>query len=180
MSKNTRLALAIVGVLVIVVAAVVIGSGNNDTTATPTTPSTHEPEHDSMESTAATGATAKSDHEMSGHGDQSSGAAPAEGSGGASAQEETGGAQPDAAVLSPLLTPNSPKTVKAQKGDIVVIRARADKPATLHVHGYDKMIELEANETGRLKFKATIDGEFAIEMHYAGSASEVGTLRVTP
>lgn len=184
MSKNTRWALAIVGVVVIVIAAIVIGTGKDDTAATPTEPSTERPAGHAGESsaTSATGATATTPpkHGHDTNGSQTGGASPSDQSGGAAPNQESGGAKAQTGVVSPLLTTDNPRTVKAQKGDLVVIRARADKPATLHVHGYDKMIELKANEIGRLKFKATIDGEFEIEMHYAGSAAEVGTLRVSP
>lgn len=183
MSKNTRWALAIVGVLVIIVAAIVIGTGKDDTSTTPAEPATEQPAthdqgHGATESTGQT-AGGESSHEH-GSGATSGGASPGDGSGGASPEEETGGAKAQTGVVSPVLTPSKPRTVTAEKGDLVVIRARADKPATLHVHGYDETLELAANKTGRIKFKATIDGEFAIEMHYAGSEAQVGTLRVSP
>lgn len=181
MSKNSRVALALIGVAVIVAAAVLIGTGkdNTDATSPPAADQTtieHEGATGHSGQTAATGATGGS--KDSGAGDQNGHAD--ENSGGASPQNETGGAAPEAAVVSPVLTGSNQRTIKASKGDTVIIRARSTKPATLHVHGYDETVELEPNKLGRLSFKATIDGEFEIELHYAGSETHAGTLRVSP
>lgn len=188
MSKNTRWALAIVGVAIIIVAAVVIGTGKDDTDATPV-------QNQGTETTSQTGPTGSTGGVTSGGGgtggqgsgddNGTGGASPDDstsgnGSGGAGPQEETGGAKAQIGVVSPVLTASNPRTVKADKGEMVTIRARSDQSAELHIHGYDKTLELKPGKTGRVRFKATIDGEFSIELHFAGSEAEVGTLRVSP
>lgn len=192
MSKNTRWALAIVGAAIIIVAAVVIGTGKDSTDATPT----HTHENTSPTPTQGTGAGATTTTGTtgqtgsgggSGGGDngQSGGASPSDSgtndnSGGAGPQEESGGAKAQIGVVSPVLTAASPRTVTVSKGKTVTIRAKSSKAATLHIHGYDKTVPLSPNRTGRISFKATIDGEFPIEFHYSGSEAEAGTLRVNP
>jgi hypothetical protein len=184
LTKSTRLALAIVGVVIIVVAAVAIGTGKNEQQATPV----HEQEHAAGGASGAThegGATAEYG---GGTGDvpktdESGGAAPGspddgDQSGGAAPQEESGGASAD--VVSPLLTPEKPRTIKVKKGQTVLIRARSGKAATLHVHGYEEMTVLTPGKLGELKFTASMDGEYEIEFHFDGSQTSAGILRVSP
>lgn len=190
MSKNTRWALAIVGVVIIIVGAIVIGTGKDNTDAvkpseettaetgpTPVTPVTPQ-----------TGSTGTDNGGGSGTDDNggSGGSSPDDsgsGSGGASPDDsgDSGGAQAQTSVLSPVLTEGSSKTVKVNKGETVVIRGRSTASGEMHVHGYDKEVPLEAGKIARIKIKATIDGEFAIEFHLSnGGHADVGTLRVNP
>lgn len=78
----------------------------------------------------------------------------------------------------PLLKAGSVTKVTAKKGEIVRFRARAGETDELHVHGYDRTIALPAGETVKVKFRATLDGVFEIELHHTGE--QVGELRVTP
>lgn len=196
MSKNTRWALAIVGVLIVIVAGVVIGTGRENTDATPAqehsgdvlTPTGEAgATGDGATGTGATG-TAGSDqgHGEDGQGEhESGGAAPqpsgsGDDSGGAAPRAETGGSMAEPNVVSPILVEGKQVTVKAKKGDTVMIRARSSKPATLHLHGYDKTIELTPNRVGRMRVNAKIDGEFEIAFHFHGSEVGIGKLRVSP
>jgi hypothetical protein len=188
LSKNTRWALAIVGVLIIVVAAVVIGTGSEEQSATPSNPDKGETsrQHESTGDTGATGmtgATGTKEHETQTD-DNTGGAAPDASSddntGGAGPQEQSGGAKIQTGVVTPVLTPEKPRKIKVGKGETVVIRARSSMASTLHVHGYDLTLALKAGRTGQLKFVAKIDGEFAIEFHYPGSEASAGTLLVNP
>lgn len=183
MSKNTRWALAVVGVAIIIVAAIVVGTGGDHTDAT------HSDHENTPAATTETGATAGGASGASGRsgqgstGGSGSGGATAgagNGSGGASPQNESGGAGAAGAVVSPIFEPGVIRTVKAEKGDVVVIRARAKQAGELHVHGYDKHIELVPGKTVRLTMRATFDGEFPIEFHFADAQQEAGTLRVNP
>jgi hypothetical protein len=189
LSKNTRWALALVGVVIIIVAAVAIGTGGDNSDATLSPDQTeHSTNHDSGDDssggiTSSTGATGKSDDSSD---DNSGGAGPD-----TSTNDNSGGAGPGTdksssggagatVVVSPVLTTSGVKTVKVDKGETVTIRARSDKAGTLHVHGYNKMVELKPGQTGRVTFKANIDGEFEIELHYTGGETQVGVLRVSP
>lgn len=192
MSKNTRWALALVGVVIIIVGAVVIGTGSDNTDATqePKAEATSETgATQSAPATPPTGATGSENGGGSGAGDGSGtgGASPSdsgEDSGGASpgnTDDSSGGAEAQIGVVSPVLTTGKVRTIKVKKGETVVIRAKASSTGEMHVHGYDKEVSLKPNEVVRVKFKATIDGEFPIEFHLpAGDHADVGTLRVSP
>jgi hypothetical protein len=194
LSKNTRWALALVGVVIIIVGAIVIGTGSDNTDAVqePGTEATSETgATQSAPATSPTGATGADDEGGSGtpgdDGNGSGGASPSdsgEDSGGASPGEtddSSGGAEAQIGVVSPVLTTSKVRTIKVNKGETVVIRAKASSTGEMHVHGYDKEVSLKPNEVVRVKFKATIDGEFPIEFHLpAGDHADVGILRVSP
>lgn len=195
MSKNTRWALALIGVVIIIVGAVVIGTGSDNTDAVqePGTEATAETgPTQSAPATPATGSTGSDDGGGSGtggdDGNGTGGASPSESgedSGGASPgktdDSSSGGAEAQIGVVSPVLTTSKVQTIKADKGETVVIRAKASTTGEMHVHGYDKEVSLKPGEIVRVKFKATIDGEFPIEFHLpAGDHADVGILRVSP
>lgn len=194
MSKNTRWALALVGVVIIIVGAIVIGTGSDNTDATqgPKTESTAETgATQSAPATPPTGSTGSDNGGESGNGSDdgngTGGASPSdsgEDSGGASpgkTDDSSGGAEAQIGVVSPVLTTSRVRTIKVDKGETVVIRAKASSTGEMHVHGYDKEVPLKPGEIVRVKFKATIDGEFPIEFHLpAGDHADVGILRVNP
>lgn len=188
MSKNTRWALAIVGVVIIIVGAVVIGTGKDNTDAVqkPSQQATGETgSTQSAPATPQTGSTGSNGGGNSGSGDDggSGGASPDDsgsGSGGASPDDsrDSGGAQAQIGVISPVLTDGKVKVITADKGETIVIRGRSASAGEMHIHGYDKEVELKPGKIARAKFKATIDGEFHIEFHLASGEVQVGTLRV--
>lgn len=190
MSKNTRWALALVGVVIIIVGAVVIGTGSDSTDATqePGTEVTSETgATQSAPATSPTGSTGSADGGGSGNDSGSGGAGPGdsgEDSGGASpgkTDDSSGGAEAQIGVVSPVLTTAKVRTIKVKKGQTVVIRAKSTTTGEMHIHGYDKEVSLKPDEVVRTKFKATIDGEFEIEFHLpAGDHAAVGVLRVSP
>jgi hypothetical protein len=75
--------------------------------------------------------------------------------------------------------------VEVDKGDPVRIDVTSDVAAEAHVHGYELTEEVAAGHTARLRFSASIDGVFEIELHLHGGADEgsevpVAELKVTP
>ncbi|MBJ7353687.1 MAG: hypothetical protein JHC98_02585 [Thermoleophilaceae bacterium] len=199
MSKNTRWALAIVGVVIIIVGAIVIGTGKDNTDAVqpPSEQSTTETgATQSTGTTPATGSTGSGGGTTNG----GSGTDDGSGSGGASPSdsgENSGGSSPDIdnddssggakakvgsnGVVSPILSDVKVQTVKVDKGEKVMIRGLSDSSGEMHVHGYDKEVPLKAGRIARVTFTANIDGEFAIEFHLSnGGHLDVGTLRVSP
>jgi hypothetical protein len=195
LSKNTRWALAIIGVVIIIVGAVVIGTGSDSTDAVqePGTETTAETGATQSVPTAPTTGETGSDDSGSGtgggddQGNGTGGASPSDsgqGSGGASpgqSPDSSGGAEARVGVVSPVLSAGKVRTIKAEKGQTVIIRATATSTGEMHVHGYDKEVSLKPGEIVRVKFKATIDGEFPIEFHLpAGDHADVGILRVSP
>ena len=78
----------------------------------------------------------------------------------------------------PLLKAGSVKTLTYKKGDTVTFRAVNPTAEEVHVHGYDKAYDLEPGKERTISFKATLDGQFEIELE--GSATQLATLRVEP
>jgi hypothetical protein len=191
LSKNTRWALAIVGVVIIIVGAFVIGTGKDNTDAVqkptvPTTPKTGPTQTKPVTpQTGSTGSNTGGNSGSSDNGDGTGGAAPdsSDESGGAapnSSGSESGGAQAQIGVVSPVLTDGAVKTITVGKGETVMIRGRSDAAGEMHIHGYDKEVALVPGKIARAKFKATIDGEFHVEFHLPSGEVQVGTLRVNP
>jgi hypothetical protein len=59
-------------------------------------------------------------------------------------------------------------TIKAKAGQTVLITAVSDAEDQLHVHGYDKEIELVPGKPVSEKFTANMKGTFEIETHESG------------
>lgn len=78
----------------------------------------------------------------------------------------------------PLLTKGRVKEISVRRGDTVRLRARSSQPEELHVHGYDLVRELKPGQTGRLRFKADLEGIFEIE--FERSKTKVASLKVEP
>ena len=70
------------------------------------------------------------------------------------------------------------KEIDAEKGDTVRIAVTSDIAEELHLHGYDISREVAAGGTGRLNFKAKIEGVFELELEQSGVP--VAELTVSP
>jgi len=57
------------------------------------------------------------------------------------------------------------KTLKYRHGDTIGLKFVADKAIEVHIHGFDREIELEADEPVVTRFKANLEGIFEIEEH---------------
>lgn len=191
MSKNTRWALALLGAVILIVAAVVIGTNRDSTNATETDdPSAPiEQPTEATPTTGGTGATGGSGGDDSNSGGASPDDSGTNDSGGS--QPGTGGATPEpdsndsggapagtSRASAPLLKSGSVQTIKVDKGDTVYFRAKSSTADELHIHGYDKYVELPAGKTVNYKFKADIDGIYEIELH--GSGEKLAVLKVSP
>jgi hypothetical protein len=78
----------------------------------------------------------------------------------------------------PVLTGEDVERLEVDKGDVVRFRVRSPQDDHVHVHGYDIMRDVKANETTRIFFRATIDGIFEIELEDA--QVPIAELRVDP
>jgi FtsP/CotA-like multicopper oxidase with cupredoxin domain len=59
------------------------------------------------------------------------------------------------------------KTLKYESGDTVRIRFTAESGASeIHIHGYDKTVEVPAGQSETVRFKANAEGIFEIEDHH--------------
>lgn len=73
---------------------------------------------------------------------------------------------------------SGPETLSVNKGDTIVIRVTNDEAEELHVHGYDKSVELEPGVQAELTFVADVVGRFHAELEE--SKTEIATLEVLP
>ncbi len=58
------------------------------------------------------------------------------------------------------------------------IEVGSDQPGELHIHGYDKYLNLKAGKPARTRFKANLEGIFEIENH--DTTAQIAELRVNP
>lgn len=73
---------------------------------------------------------------------------------------------------------SGPETLTVKQGDTVTIRITSDVPEELHLHGYDKSVDLEKDVQAELVFVADITGRFPYELEK--SKTEIGALEVLP
>lgn len=152
MRTQTRIGLALAGIVVLIAAAALINGLTGGDEPTPT----GEPSGatgSAPATTAATGATASG----------------GEGDAGARSAKPSAG---------PLIKAGSVAVIEVDKGETVRFRAVSDEGDELHVHGYDRTVELPAGKVVKVKFEADLEGVFDIEMHHSGG--HVGQLRVAP
>jgi hypothetical protein len=64
------------------------------------------------------------------------------------------------------------RRIATTKGETVRIVVTADAPDDIHLHGYDIEREVGPGQPGRFKFKANIEGIFEIESHVAEDAGK--------
>lgn len=69
-----------------------------------------------------------------------------------------------ATISKGAVSPNAER-VEVEAGTTIKITATSDMKDTLHVHGYDKAVELTPGKPGTLEFVADTTGEFEIESH---------------
>ncbi len=70
------------------------------------------------------------------------------------------------------------ETFTVNEGDTVTISVTADEEEEVHVHGYDKSVDLEPNEQATLSFTANLSGRFPIELEH--SKTDIAVLEVQP
>ncbi|MEV0790408.1 hypothetical protein [Kribbella sp. NPDC050459] len=58
--------------------------------------------------------------------------------------------------------------VKAESGQTVRVAATSDVADSLHVHGYDKTLDLKPGKTASLQFTADTKGSFEVETRESG------------
>ena len=78
----------------------------------------------------------------------------------------------------PLLQAGKVTKLRFEEGETVRFRARSAEAEEIHVHGYDRYVDLPAGETVTESFKASITGIFEVELH--GSGEQIAELRVDP
>jgi hypothetical protein len=71
-----------------------------------------------------------------------------------------------------------PRTITFDSGDTVRLRFISDVAEEVHIHGYDRYVNVPAGGSARTRFKANAEGIFEIESH--GSGELLANLRVQP
>lgn len=71
-----------------------------------------------------------------------------------------------------------PETIIVMEGDTVTLRVTSDIADELHLHGYDKSIDLEKGKEATLTFVASLTGRFVYELE--DSKAEIGAIEVQP
>jgi FtsP/CotA-like multicopper oxidase with cupredoxin domain len=78
--------------------------------------------------------------------------------------------------------PADQRLIKVNQGDDITIRWTSDKPATVHLHGYDIEKAIAPTAPVTMRFSARATGRFPIELHGSkpGQESVLGYLEVHP
>ena len=71
-----------------------------------------------------------------------------------------------------------PGEISFEKGDTARIEVRSNTAGEVHVHGYDKYVQLKAGKPARTRFRADLEGIFEVEDHDTGT--QIAELRVEP
>ncbi|MGH8540958.1 MAG: hypothetical protein ACRETW_10695 [Stenotrophobium sp.] len=71
-----------------------------------------------------------------------------------------------------------PALIRVHEGDRIAIRIVCDEVEELHLHGYDRKLELEPNRSATLELVADRSGRFEYELEKSGT--ELGALEVSP
>ena len=71
-----------------------------------------------------------------------------------------------------------PQTLRYDSGEEIRLLFRSDVAEEVHIHGYDKYVDVPAGGTARARFKADAEGVFEVESH--GSGELLAKLEVRP
>ena len=72
--------------------------------------------------------------------------------------------------------PEGMRTIKVQEGDAVTLRLSADRPMTLHLHGYDIEQRIGPDMVAEMAFMAIATGRFPLEIHSREQAESRGPI----
>jgi hypothetical protein len=74
----------------------------------------------------------------------------------------------DVSIAGGKISAGGHAVVKAKSGQTVRINAISDVPESLHVHGYDKTVDLKPGKPGSVEFTTSTKGIFEVETHESG------------
>lgn len=101
---------------------------------------------------------------------------------GQAAPSSTASAQPSNEKVFNLTVQNKKlvgsDTLQAIEGDEIVLNVTSDISEELHLHGYDKHVDLEKGKTVQMKFTADKSGRFPFELE--NDKIELGALEIQP
>ena len=70
------------------------------------------------------------------------------------------------------------QTIKVKGGDVARIVVVSDVADEVHLHGYDRSVDVAPGKPGRLRFRADAEGVFEIELEER--ALKIANLEVGP
>ncbi len=70
------------------------------------------------------------------------------------------------------------RDITVRSGDTVRLAVRSDRAEEIHIHGYDRYLEVEPGKVVRARFPARLEGVFELEAHSDGTL--LANLRVEP
>ncbi len=73
---------------------------------------------------------------------------------------------------------DGPTLLRVDEGETVIINVTADEREELHLHGYDRSVDLEPGVPSSLTFVADASGRFPFELEI--SKTELGAIEVMP
>jgi hypothetical protein len=74
----------------------------------------------------------------------------------------------DVTIANGKVSAGGSSVVKARSGQTVQINAVSDVAESLHLHGYDKTLDLKPGKKASVEFKADTKGIFEVETHESG------------
>jgi hypothetical protein len=158
-SSRSRAALLAAALVVLVVAFIVASSsGDDDDTTTTATQATTPAQ------TSTAGATET-----------------AEGTGGEEAPEPEPAPEPRVETIRVEGGQNAAgdaQDLEYEKGDTIRLRFVSDEAMEVHIHGFDKYVNVPAGGSKRAVFEANIDGIYEVENH--GNGAQLARLEIQP
>ena len=76
--------------------------------------------------------------------------------------------------------PQNLRVVRVKQGDAVTLRWTAERPMTLHLHGYDVEKRIEPGEVGAMSFTARATGRYPVYAHDARANPDKGAREEAP
>jgi hypothetical protein len=74
-----------------------------------------------------------------------------------------------------------PTVLDATQGDQITLAVSVDKASTLHLHGYEKLLQAQPGNDATLSFTAARAGFFPLALHNSdGSEATLAALQVQP
>jgi len=71
-----------------------------------------------------------------------------------------------------------PQTLEYERGETIRLRFRSDVAEEVHIHGFDRYVDVPAGGTKTERFEASLEGIFEVESH--GSGELLAKLQISP
>jgi hypothetical protein len=68
--------------------------------------------------------------------------------------------------------------VEVKSGDLVRLTIRSDRRDEVHIHGYNRYVQVGPELSGKARFRANLEGVYEIELH--SDSTQIASLRVEP